>query len=342
MQQHFLSDNASPAHHEVIKAITEANSGYEIAYGEDLVTQRAVAEFKRHFGSSCEVFFTSTGTASNVTALKSILDSYEAVLCADSAHLYKDECGAPEALLGTKLIPVETHQGKISPEKLRPHLLDKAMVHRVQPRVVSIAQCTEWGTVYTLDELRALSDFCKKNALLLHIDGARLANAACHLGVSLHEICLNGSIDLLSFGGTKNGLMMAEAVVLFNPEISRKMAFVHKQMMQLCSKMRYISAQFLALFKDELWKRNAEHANEMARLLVKELGKSVEIIMPVESNVVFAKIPESEIAPLRAEYPFAIWNSSENIVRWMTSYDTREDTVRAFAGRVKERLMLYA
>jgi len=342
MKQHFLSDNASPAHPDVLAALVEANDGYEIAYGQDTVTNKAQTCFKEQFGDSCAVFFTSTGTASNVIALKSVLAACEAVLCADSAHLYRDECAAPEALLGTKLIPVKSRQGKISPEMLVPFLKESQMVHRVQPRVVSISQCTEWGTVYTLEEMQALSDFCRKNNLLLHVDGARLANAACFLKCSLKEICLNGAIDILSFGGTKNGLMGAEAVVLFNPELATKASFIHKQLMQLSSKMRYISAQFLALFNDNLWQKNAMHANRMAKLLVEELEDTVEIVMPVQTNVIFATLPSEVIEPLQANFPFALWQPADNIVRWMTSYDTSEVTVRAFARQIKEMMHDYA
>lgn len=341
MQQNFLSDNASPAHPEVVDAMVRANSGYEIAYGKDAVTLKAEQRFKEQFGETSTVFFTSTGTASNVIALKSVLMPCEAVLCAESAHLYRDECGAPEALLGTKLIPVKTQSGKISTAALSEHLVDIDMVHRIQPRVVSVSQCTEWGTVYTLKEMRDLSEFCRNNNLLLHVDGARLANAACFLNASLKEMCLNGSIDVLSFGGTKNGLMGAEAVVLFNREQSHKTAFMQKQLMQLSSKMRYISAQFLALFHENLWHKNACRANRMARLLADALEGVVDIVMPVESNAIFAKIPQPMIAPLQKAFPFSVWKSDENIVRWMTSYDTSETTVQAFSKKIKGMMHEY-
>ncbi len=190
--------------------------------------------------------------------------------------------------------------------------------------------------------MQALSDFCRKNNLLLHVDGARLANAACFLKCSLQEVCLDGAIDVLSFGGTKNGLMSAEAVVLFNPERSPNALFIHKQLMQLSSKMRYVSAQFLALFHDNLWKKNATHANQMAKLLVEELDNTVEIVMPVQTNVVFAKLPSGIVEPLQSHFPFAVWQPADNIVRWMTSYDTSEMTIRAFARQIKEMIHDYA
>ncbi|KTD61775.1 threonine aldolase family protein [Legionella spiritensis] len=339
--QHFISDNASPAHPEVIAAIVEANKNHEAAYGHDRVTAKAMDDLKKHFGEDCQVFFVSTGTAANLIALKSVLESHQAVICADSAHLYKDECGAPEAILGAKLLPVTTEQGKISPQAIAPLLLDTNMVHRIQPKVVSISQCTEWGTVYTLDELKALSRFCREHRLLLHVDGARLANAACRLQTSLKEICLNGDVDLLSFGGTKNGLMGAEAVIIFNPKLAARTPFIQKQFMQLSSKMRYLSAQFSALFHDNLWQRNASHANQMSTLLAELVQDDVDIVMPVETNVVFARLPFAAIVPLQQSFPFAVWQSRHHIVRWMTSYDTREETVHAFAKKIKEVLREY-
>ncbi|KTD20469.1 threonine aldolase family protein [Legionella israelensis] len=339
--QHFISDNASPAHPEVMNALMEVNSGYEVAYGQDRITEKAKQLFRKHFGE-CQVFFMSTGTACNVIALKSILESHEAVICADSAHLYKDECGAPEALLGVKLLTVKTPQGKLTPENISPLLLDRNMVHRVQPKAVSISQCTEWGTVYSIEELNRLSEFCHKHGLLLHVDGARLANAACHLNTSLREICLNGKIDLLSFGGTKNGLMGAEALIIFNASLAGKTPFIQKQFMQLSSKMRYLSAQFIALLNDNLWQKNADRANQMATLLAEQTHHDVDIIMPVETNVIFARLPKEVISPLQTAFPFAVWNSEKNIVRWMTSFDTQEQTVMAFAKKIKEVINDYS
>lgn len=338
MNQHFLSDNASPAHPAVLQAVLNANQGYEPAYGEDSTTQKAKQLIKEHFNSVHGVLFVNTGTASNIIALKSVLEPYEAIICADKAHLNRDECGAPEAILGCKLISLPTLDGKIRPEDISDQLIDSNMVHRAQPRVVSISQCTEWGTVYTLEELQAISACCKKNKLLLHIDGARLSNAACALNTTLHQLCLEGQVDLVSLGGTKNGLMGAEAILFFNHKVSKKAAFLQKQCMQLTSKMRYVSSQFIAFFENNLWYQNASHANKMGQLLAELVSDVVEIVMPVESNVVFAKIPEPIILPLQEKYPFAVWDSKNHIVRWMTSYDTKEETVRDFAHHITKAI----
>ncbi|WP_367608003.1 low specificity L-threonine aldolase [Legionella sp. W05-934-2] len=338
MSYSFMSDNNAPVHPSVLASINHANTGYAPAYGEDEFTAQARQLIQAHFGGQCEVLFSTTGTACNVISLKTLLEPYEGVICPKSAHLNVDECGAPEAVGGVKLISCETIQGKITPENILACLQDVRMVHRIQPKVVSISQCTEWGTVYTLNELQAIKDICSRNNLYLHVDGARLANAACALDVSLSEICLNGGVDILSFGGTKNGLMGAEAIVLFHPHMKQRAAFFHKQMMQLSSKMRYVSAQFIALLSHDLWKENASHANQMAKQLATLVKDDVAIVMPVETNVVFAQLPKSIIAPLQSQYPFATWVSAQGIVRWMTDFATPIDAVNEFAKAIKEAL----
>lgn len=338
MQYSFISDNNAATHPAVIEQLIRANEGQAFAYSEDHITAEAIQLVRSHFGEKCEVFFTTTGTASNVICLKTLLDPFEAIICARTAHLNVDECGAPEAIIGVKLIDCDTEQGKLTPEHILACLQDNRMVHRVQPKVVSISQSTEWGTVYTLEELQAIINVCRQHNLYVHIDGARLANAACSLGVSLGDVCLNGGIDMLSFGGTKNGLMGAEAVVLFNPDLKQRASFLHKQMMQLSSKMRYISAQFIPLLSDDLWQQNAGHANQMAKRLAEQIRDVVPIVMPVESNVVFAQLPEEVIKPLQDQYPFAVWNSSRHIVRWMTAFNTPKSAVDGFASLIKETL----
>lgn len=257
-QRYFISDNAAGIHPEVMAMLERAGRGHAIAYGNDPITEQALQLFKQHFGAQTETFFVLTGTAANVIALQSIMSSFEAVICADCAHLHRDECGAPEKFLGSKMLLAQTQQGKLSVATVAPLLRGTAMVHRVQPKVLSITQCTEWGTVYTPEEIKSLADFCHEHGLLLHMDGARLSNAAARLDISLKEMTADIGVDVLSFGGTKNGLLAAEAIVFFDPDLAKKTGFYRKQGMHLASKMRFISAQFLALLSGDLWRKNAQ------------------------------------------------------------------------------------
>ena len=333
----FISDNASGVHPDVLAALSKANRGHATAYGHDAWTERSIAVFRKHFGSQAEVLLALTGTGANVIGLQSVLRSHEAVICADCAHMHRDECGAPEKFTGSKLLPAPTAGGKLSPDAIRPLLTDTSMVHRVQPRVVSVSQCTEWGTVYSVSELRGLAEFCHENGLLLHMDGARLCNAAAALGVSLQEASRDCGVDILSFGGTKNGLMGAEAVVFFEPQHAEAAAFARKQAMQLCSKMRFVAAQFEALLAGDLWQRNASHANAMAARLAAAIEDidGVELVMPVETNAVFAKMAPALVSQLQASVVFAVWDSTQSIVRWMTSFDTTTDEIDRFSGRIR-------
>ena len=335
--KYFISDNASGVHPEVLAAIAAANDGHAVAYGHDEYTGHAKQVLREHFGARAEILFALTGTGANVLALQSVLQSYQAIICADCSHLHRDECGAPEKFIGSKLLPAPTREGKLTPELIAPLLADTCMVHRAQPRVVTISQCTEWGTVYTPDEIRALSAFCRANNLLLHVDGARLCNAAVALDMSLKSMTADCGVDVLSFGGTKNGLMGAEAVVFFEPELARTAAFFRKQAMQLSSKMRFIAVQFEALFAAGLWQRNASHANAMATRLAAAIADvdSLNIVMPVESNAVFAQLPPDCIAKLQALTRFAVWSTPQSIVRWMTSFDTAETDVDQFAEQIR-------
>ncbi len=335
--KYFVSDNASGVHPEVIAAIVAANDGHAVAYGRDEYTERARQTLREHFGTQAEVFFALTGTGANVVALQSVLHSYQAIICADCAHLHRDECGAPEKFIGSKLLSAPTREGKLTPELIAPLLADTSMVHRTQPRVLTVSQCTEWGTVYTPAELNALAKFCRDNNLLLHVDGARLCNAAVALDLPLKAITADCGVDILSFGGTKNGLMGAEAVVLFKPELSQSAAFFRKQAMQLPSKMRFIAVQFETLLATDLWKRNAAHANAMATRLAAAVDDidSLHIVAPVESNAVFAQLPPECIEKLQAVTVFAVWNTPQSIVRWMTSFDTTENEVDQFAEQIR-------
>lgn len=332
----FISDNAAGVHPEVLAALSDANRGHAVAYGDDPWSDRTTALLRRHFGAETEPVLALTGTGANVLALQCVLESWQAVICADCSHLNRDECGAPEKFIGAKLLPAPTRQGKLTPAAVERLLRDADRVHRVQPRVLSIAQCTEWGTVYTADELKELAGLCHGNGLLLHMDGARLANAAAALGVGLAALSTDCGVDVVSFGGTKNGLMGAEAVVFADPERARPAGHYRKQAMQLASKMRFVAVQVEALLEGDLWLRSARHANAMAARLARALDgiKVVEIVVPVETNAVFARMPPTRIAELQRTHVFAVWDPHESIVRWMTSFDTTPDGVDAFARRI--------
>jgi threonine aldolase len=297
----FASDNNAGVHPEVLKAIVAANQGHVVGYGDDPYTDSAVRQFKRHFGHDIEVSFVFNGTAANCLGLKALTNSYHAVICAEAAHIYVDECGAPEKFTGCKLIPIPTKDGKLTVEAVRTAYHGIGVEHHVQPRVVGITQCTEVGTVYKEDEIRQLARFAHERGMFLHMDGARIANAAASLGLDLRQATRDLGVDVLSFGATKNGGMGAEAVVFFDPKLAADFKFYRKQGMQLASKMRFVSAQFEALFKDGLWLRNAQHSNRMAQLLKRELSKipQVNIAYKVDANGVFVKIPRRAIAKLQ-------------------------------------------
>ncbi len=333
----FASDNNAGVHPEVIDAIKSANDGHVVAYGSDPITARAMELFQKHFGDVA-VFFVFGGTGANVLGLKAITNPHHAIFCADTAHVNVDECGAPEKFTGCKLITIATPDGKLRVEQIKPLLHGIGVEHHVQPRVITISQATEMGTVYTRDELRALADFAHDNGLLLHVDGARLANAAVALDASLKEITTDVGVDVLSFGGTKNGMMYGEAVVFFDKARAADFKYIRKQGMHLPSKMRFISAQFEALLAGDLWRRGATHANRMAQLLGTELAKvpKIKLTQPVESNGVFATIPKEFIPALQEKYFFYVWDEAISEVRLMASFDTSEDDIRDFIGFVNQ------
>lgn len=339
----FASDNNAGVHPKVLEAVAAANRGHAVGYGDDAHTGNAVRLFRKHFGNDVEVFMVFNGTAANCLGLKALAASYHAVICAEGAHIYTDECGAPEKFTGCKLIPIPTPDGKLTVEAVRHVYHGIGDQHHVQPRVISITQATELGTVYTSREVRELAKFAHDRDMLLHMDGARIANAAASLGVTLRQATRDLGADVLSFGGTKNGAMGAEAIVFFGKKLTHDLLYVRKQAMQLASKMRFISAQFEALLSGDLWRKNAQHSNRMAALLKKELSKipGVRIVHPVEANGVFAQIPGHAIAKIQKRYFFYVWNEEENLVRWMCSWDTTEKDVREFArfvaGTVKSR-----
>ncbi|MFN2532680.1 MAG: low specificity L-threonine aldolase [Pyrinomonadaceae bacterium] len=333
----FASDNNAGVHPEVLDAIAKANQGHVIAYGDDAYTARAVRQFQRLFGDESAVYFVFGGTGANVLGLKAISRSFEAVVCAETAHINVDECGAPEKFTGCKLLSIRTADGKLRVEQIKPFLHGVGFEHHVQPRVISISQATEMGTVYTVQELKRLSKFAHDHDMFLHMDGARIANAAASLRKSFREITADAGVDVLSFGGAKNGMMYGEAVVFFDKQLAKNFKYIRKQGMHLPSKMRYIGAQFEALLSGDLWQRSAKHANRMAQLLASELSKlpQIELTQPVEANGVFAVVPRKYITPLQKKYFFYVWNEETSEVRLMTSFDTTEEDIDAFIAHLK-------
>lgn len=334
----FASDNNAGVHPEIIDAIARVNQGHVIAYGDDDYTRSAIAKFEEHFGSGIDVFFTFNGTGANVLGLQALNRPYHAVLCSDYAHIYTDECAAPEKHIGCKLIPLAHQDGKITVDQVRHAYHGIGDQHHVQVRVISITQSTEMGTVYQAEEIRALAEFAHERDMFLHMDGARIANAAAALGQTLRQATRDLAVDVLSFGGTKNGMMGGEAVVFFKEGLSSDFLFLRKQGMQLASKMRFIAAQFETMLTNDLWRRSAEHANRMAKLLEAEVRKipQIKIVWKVEANGVFAQIPKHAIEKIQQKFFFYPWIEDENIVRWMCSFDTTEDDVRAFVKCVAE------
>ena len=331
----FGSDNHAGAHEAVLRMMARVNEGDAVAYGGDPWTERACAGLQALFGARGGVFLAMIGTAANVLGLSLLLRPYEGVVCPESAHLNVDECGAPERILGAKLLTVATPDGKLTPALIAGRLGDRGDVHRVQPRVVAISQVTEYGTCYTLEELRELGEFCRSEGLRLYADGARLANAAAWLGCSLADLA--APTDVLSFGGTKNGAMGAEAVVVMAGDLADGAAFQRKQQMQLASKMRYLAAQFLGLLEDELWLRNATRANLMAQRLADGVRgvPGVELWQKVESNAVFASLTPAHIERLQRDGDFYVWDEAAHVVRWMTAFDTTEGDVDEFVAAVR-------
>ncbi len=344
----FGSDNHAGVHPSVLEAIARANVGFTPAYGSDPWTARLREVLKSEFGSHAVAYPVFNGTGANVVALSSVLKRYESVIAAEKAHVDADEAGAPERIGGFKLLTIPAANQKLTPAAIQAKLDRRGDTHAVQPHVVSITNSTELGTVYSLSELRALGDYAKAEGLLLHIDGSRLSNAAASLGCSLGECTTAIGADLLSLGGTKNGLLGAETVLLLSASAASQfkddLRYVHKQSMQLASKMRFFSAELLALFEGDLWRRNASQANAMAKRLEAEVSGVVEIVQPVEANAVFARVPVDILLPLQAKFRFYTWDASEAthaghvIVRWMTSWQTTEADVVSFAQAIKKAI----
>ncbi len=334
----FASDNYSGVHPEIMEALTRANTEHMGSYGSDEITARTQKLFEKIFGSGTEVLFVYNGTGANVVGLSTLTKSFNAIICSDLAHINVDESTAPEKFLGCKLIDVPTVNGKITPEQIEQKIIRVGDQHHPQAKVISISQTTEYATVYSIEEIKALSTVAKKHNLYFHMDGSRISNAAVSLNKDFKSFTRDAGVDVLSFGGTKNGMMFGEAVVIFNPELAKDAHYLRKQGMQLHSKMRFISAQFEALLSNDLWKQNAAHANAMAKRLEQELRglPQVKITQAVDANGVFTILPKEITEELQHEIFFYVWNEQTNEVRLMCSFDTKEEEIDRFIKKIKE------
>ncbi|MEV0109738.1 low specificity L-threonine aldolase [Nocardia sp. NPDC050799] len=336
----FASDNNAGVHPEVLAAIALANGGHQPAYGSDDYTVHLQQIFRRHFGERAVAYPVFSGTGANIITLQALLPRWGAVIVADSAHIFTDECGAPEKMAGIKCYPVATPDGKLTPEVIDRQAWGWGNEHRAQPTAVSLSQCTELGTCYSPAEIRAICDHAHELGMLVHVDGARLANAAAFLGEPMRRFTTDAGVDAVSFGGTKNGLLLGEAVVVLDSERVRDVAYLRMMSMQLASKMRFLSVQFEALLGGDLWLRSAMHANAMAtRLESAVVGiDGVQLMRPVQANSVFAVLPREVSARLRKRYPFYVWNERTEEVRWMCAFDTTIDDVDNFADALVEEM----
>ncbi len=336
----FASDNNSGVHIDIMEAMLKVNTGHAVGYGDDKYTAEAIQKFKRTLGSEVEVLFVYNGTGANVIAIQALTRPFNSVICSTLSHINMDECGAPEKQSGCKLLPINVSDAKLTVELIKQQMHGFGFEHHSQPGMVSITQATEMGTVYTIDEIRTIADYVHSNGLFLHMDGARISNAAVSLGCTLKEMTFDAGVDVLSFGGTKNGIMFGEAVVFANAQLAVNIKYIRKQTTQLHSKMRYVGAQFNALLSDELWKRNAAHANKMASLLAEQLADipEVKITQRVEANGVFCIVPDYLIESLQKEFFFYVWDESRSEVRWMTSFDTTKEDVDGFVIAIKNLL----
>ncbi len=340
MKRGFGSDNHSGISPEVIEAIAKANTEHALAYGDDEYTQRLERLVKDTFGEQARVYLVFNGTGANVLSIDAMCRSHEAVVCAETAHINVDECGAPQRIVGCRLLTVDTPDGKLTPALVKTRLHGFGFEHHSQPKAISISQPTELGTLYTKEEIKALADLAHSYNMYLHVDGARLANAAVALGCSFREMTTDLGVDALSFGGTKNGLLMGESCVLLNPALDVDMKYRRKQMTQLTSKMRFMAAQMICYLESGIWRRNAEHSNAMAQLLRSEVEKveGVKIMYPVQVNSVFAQLPTAVWHRLQERYFFYDWDEAADVVRWMCSFDTTEEDIHSFVNALKEEL----
>jgi threonine aldolase len=336
----FASDNYSGVHPTIMNAMTQANFGHEKAYGNDSYTKKAKEMFKKLFTDTIDVFFVFNGTGANVLALTSCLKSHQAIICSDSAHIHCDECGAPEKFTGSKLLLIKTNNGKITVNDIKQFLYLHNDQHKIQPKVISITQTTEWGTVYTPEEIKNIVNFAHENNMYVHMDGARIANAAVALGLPIKDFTQDLNIDILTFGGTKNRMMIGEAVIFFNHQLAQDFKYIQKQGMQLMSKMRFMSAQFIALLSDDLYIKNAYHANSMARLLAEKIRsfKDITITQEVTANAIFAQFhcDKTIIDSIQEQFYFYMWDENKLEARFMTSFDTTENDIELFIECLKK------
>lgn len=335
----FASDNYAGVLPQIMEALHAANTDHARSYGADPITARATELFRQIFETDAQVFFVFNGTGANVLSISSATQSFNAILCADTSHIYCDESSAPETFTGCRFFPLTANEhGKLDVETIRTRLIRKGDVHYAQATLLSITQTTEYGTLYTVDEIKEIAALCKEHGLYLHMDGSRFFNAAASLGCSLADMSSKAGVDILSLGGTKAGMMFGEAVVVFNKELAKSIAFKHKQVMQLASKTRFIAAQFETMLRTGLWQNTAGHANSMAQLLHKGLTaiNGVTITKPTQANAVFAVIPRHWYEPLQEHYPFYVWNESTHEVRLMCAWDTQEADITNFLEAVKK------
>lgn len=334
LMKSFASDNYAGVLPQVMEALTAANQGHTRSYGADEITAGVRQLIHNIFDTNAGVYFVFNGTGANVLSISSATLSYNAVLCADTSHIYCDESSAPETFTGCRFFAITADEnGKLTPERIKERLIRRGDVHYAQTAMISITQTTEYGTIYTPEEIAAIAALAHEHGLYLHIDGSRFFNAAAALGCSLADISSKAGADILSLGGTKAGMMYGEAVIVFNKELEQHIAYRHKQVMQLASKTRFIAAQFGAILKDELWRSTASHANEMAQALKNalEAHKDVMITRPVQANAIFAEIPRHWYEPLQQHFPFYVWKESTHEVRLMCSWDTTETDIAAFS-----------
>ncbi len=335
----FASDNYAGVLPQVMDALLKANTGHARSYGADEITAYSRALFNQVFEADTNVYFVFNGTGANVLSISSATHSYNAVLCADTSHIYNDESSAPETFTGCRFFPLPANEeGKLTPAIIKERLIRTGDVHYAQTRLISITQSTEYGTLYTADEIKAIAHLAHQHGLYLHVDGSRFFNAAAALGCSLADISSKADVDILSLGGTKAGMMFGEAVVVFNKDLNEHIAYKHKQTMQLASKTRFIAAQFTAMLQDELWRTAASHANRMAQMLLRVLTKhkEIKVTKPVQANALFAEIPRQWYEPLQEHFPFYVWKDSTHEVRLMCAFDTTEEDIAAFDAALQQ------
>ena len=333
----FGSDNNSGVHPQIMEALMKANDNHALAYGDDLWTEQAVKDLKSCFGDIAEPYFVFNGTGANVTAIRACCQPFHAVIAARTAHIAVDECGAPCFLSGAAVKEVDTPNGKLTPELIQPLLHGFGFEHHSQPKLVYISQCSELGTVYTLQEIKNLADFVHQYKMYLLMDGARIANACVALGKTLKEVTVDCGVDILSFGGTKNGCMMAESVIAFRPELAENIKYLRKQSTQLYSKVRYVSAQFSAYLKDDLLYKNAAHANKMAQKLYHELlHLGFEFTQSPDANILLLKMEPDLADKLLQKHFFYVWDENTHEIRLVTSWDTTEEDVSMFISDLKQ------